>query len=141
MNSCEPFSILRGNSIDILSRLQMVDCVITSPPYFQQRSYGTNPNELGKESSVGEYISNLVDVFKAIPLEPWGSVWVTFGNKRGKHGELLRIPHLFADEMSKAGFYLIDEVVWAKESVRIRWHFCRSLHDRACDPPTERQRT
>lgn len=118
--SCEPFTIIRGNCIAELKKLPAeVDCVITSPPYYKQRDYGSNASELGRESSVGQYISSLVDVFKAIPLAPWASVWVNIGDKRGKKGELLRIPHLFANAMAEAGFFLIDEVVWAKESVQV----------------------
>jgi site-specific DNA-methyltransferase (adenine-specific) len=118
--SCEPFSILRGNAIEVLKQLQTtVDCVITSPPYYQQRNYGTSTNELGRESSVAEYISNLVDVFTAIPLEPWGSVWVNIGDKRAKDGGLLSIPARFRIAMCDAGFHIVDDVVWAKESVRI----------------------
>jgi DNA modification methylase len=118
--SCKPFRILRGNAIDQLKQMETkVDCVVTSPPYYNQRRYGTSTRELGRESSVAEYILNLVNVFKAIPLAPWGSIWVNLGDKRGKKGELLRIPHLFAGAMTEAGFFLIDEVVWAKESVQV----------------------
>jgi hypothetical protein len=60
-----------------------------------------------------------VKVFKAIPLEPWASTWVNIGDKRGKQGELLGIPERFVTAMSDAGFYRIDNVIWAKESVRI----------------------
>jgi site-specific DNA-methyltransferase (adenine-specific) len=116
--ACNPYSIIRGNAVEVLKQLpQRVDCVVTSPPYYQQRSYGTDSAELGRESCLSEYFANLVAVFKAIPLEPWASVWVNIGDKRGKQGELLRIPHRFADAMAEAGFYLIDEVVWAKECV------------------------
>jgi DNA modification methylase len=118
--SCEPFFILRGNAIDVLTTLQTkVDCVITSPPYYLQRNYGTSASELGREPSVPEYISNLVEVFRAAPLEPWGSIWGNIGDKRGKQGELLGIPERFVTAMCDAGFYRIDNVIWAKESVRI----------------------
>jgi DNA modification methylase len=118
--SCDPFSIIRGNAIEVLKQLQTkVDCVITSPAYYQQRIYGTSSSELGRESSVAEYISNLVDVFKVIPLNPWGSIWVNIGDKRGKQGELLSILAEFCLAMKKAGFFLIDYVIWAKESVRV----------------------
>jgi DNA modification methylase len=81
--SFDPFSIIRGDAIEVLKQLQnKVDCVITSPPYYQQRSYGASTNELGREPSVAEYISNLVGIFKAIPLNPWGSIWVNIGDKR-----------------------------------------------------------
>jgi DNA modification methylase len=118
--SCDPFSILRGNAIVVLKELPAkVDCVITSPPYYKQRDYGSSSDELGRESSVAQYISNLVDVFKSIPLNPWASVWVNIGDKRGRHGELLSINARFCIAMSDAGFYLVDHVIWAKESVRI----------------------
>ena len=118
--SCEPFSVIRGNAIDVLKQLPTrVDCAVTSPPYYNQRTYGTSTNELGREASVAEYISNLVDVFRAIPLELWGSIWVNIGDKRGKHGELLGIPERFCIAMNDAGFYRIDNVIWAKESIRV----------------------
>jgi DNA modification methylase len=118
--SCEPFYILRGNAVEVLKQLPTrVDYVITSPPYYQQRNYGASANELGRETSVAEYISNLVDVFRVIPLEPWASVWVNLGDKRGKQGELLGIPERFCIAMCDAGFYRIDSVIWAKESVQV----------------------
>ena len=118
--SCEPFSIIRGNAIEVLKQLPTkVDCVITSPAYYQQRNYGTSASELGREPSVAEYIGNLVEVFREIPLEPWASIWVNIGDKRGKQGELLGIPERFVTAMYDAGFYRIDDVIWAKESVRI----------------------
>ena len=118
--SCEPFSILRGNAIEVLKQRETkVDCVVTSPPYFQQRVYGASTSELGRESSVSEYIANLVDVFKSIPLNRWASIWVNIGDKRGKQGELLGIPERFCIAMYDAGFYRIDHVIWAKECVQV----------------------
>jgi site-specific DNA-methyltransferase (adenine-specific) len=118
--SCEPYSIIKGDALDVLKHLQTtVDCVVTSPPYFNQRSYGTSTAEFGREPSVGEYINNLVDVFKAVPLAPWASIWVNIGDKRGKHGELLGIPERFCNAMDDAGFYRVDHVIWAKESVQV----------------------
>jgi DNA modification methylase len=118
--SCEPFSIIRGNAIEVVKQLPTkVDSVVTSPAYYQQRTYGTSSSEMGQETSMAEYISNLVDVFKAIPLEPWASIWVNIGDKRGKQGELLSIPAQFCLAMNKAGFLLIDDAIWAKESVQV----------------------
>jgi site-specific DNA-methyltransferase (adenine-specific) len=118
--SYEPFAIIRGDAIEVLKQLPTeVDCVITSPPYYLQRNYGTSAGELGREASVAEYIGNLVDVFRAIPLEPWASIGVNIGDKRGKQGELLGIPERFVAAMNDAGFYRIDNAIWAKESVRI----------------------
>jgi DNA modification methylase len=138
--SCEPFSILRGNTLDVLKQLQTkVDGVVTSPPYYQQRRYGPSSSELGRESSVGEYIANLVTVFKAIPIEPWVSIWVNLGDKRGKKGELLRIPHLFTGAMAEAGFFLIDDGCLGQGIRPHRWHLCRAGDNWACGPQNEWQ--
>jgi hypothetical protein len=99
--SCEPYLIIRGDALQALRQLQTVDCVVTSPPYFNQRSYGESSAELGKEQSVTEYIANLVKVFRTIPLAPWGSVWVNIGDKRGKRGELLNIPERFYADIAE----------------------------------------
>ena len=73
--SCEPYAIIRGNAIEVLKQLQLkVDCVMTSPAYYQQRIYGTGANESGRELSVAGCISDLVDVFREIPPEPWASI-------------------------------------------------------------------
>ncbi len=97
---------------------RLFDCVVSSPPYFRQRTYGGSAREIGREkgaSALGSYISSLVDVFKSIPLRPWASVWVNIGDKRGSKGGLLAVPHLFVAAMLNAGFHLKDDVVWAKE--------------------------
>jgi len=64
-------------------------------------------------------VRSLVSVFKEIPLRPWASVWVNIGNKRGTNTELLNVPSRFVVAMEEAGFCLLDEVIWAKEVVRV----------------------
>jgi site-specific DNA-methyltransferase (adenine-specific) len=116
----EPFAILTGDALDTLKRLPFpVDCVVSSPPYFRKRRYGKSGDELGNESSVEAYVANLVEVFKTIPLAEHGSIWVNLGDTRGEDGGLLRVPHRFAEAMVANGFLLADEVVWAKEVVRV----------------------
>lgn len=116
----KPYAVYCGSALDVVSRFDFrVDCVITSPPYFRQRNYGDNATEIGQEQTVNEFIGALVGVFNAIPLEPWGSVWVNLGDKRGSKRELLGIPHRFAIGMMDAGWHLLDEVIWAKEIVKV----------------------
>lgn len=57
--------ILQGNSLDELLNIdsKSVDCIITSPPYYQLRKYGESDSEIGQEQSVNEYILNLNKVF------------------------------------------------------------------------------
>jgi len=106
--SCKPFYILRGNAIEVLKQLPTkVDLVITSPAYYQQRIYGNSSSELGRESSVAEYISNLVDVFRRFHLNPGAAFGLTLGTSEAS---LLNIPQRFCIAMCNAGFHLMDHV-------------------------------
>jgi site-specific DNA-methyltransferase (adenine-specific) len=80
--------------------------------------YGDSNCDIGWES-VADYICALVDVFEAIPLNPWASVWVNIGDTRGPNGELLGIPRHFVTEMEKRGYLLINEVIWVKVAVQV----------------------
>jgi hypothetical protein len=115
-----PFKILHGNARERVKSLPRVDCVVTSPPYFEQRKYGDSRNELGRENTVECYIGSLVEVFASIPLQPWASVWVNIGDKRAKDGGLLNIPKRFVLAMEAAGFRLVDEVIWVKEVAQVQ---------------------
>ena len=116
----EPFAILIGDALDTLKQLPfLVDCIITSPPYYRKRHYGKSGEELGNESTVEAYVARLVEVFKAVPLAEHGSIWVNLGDTRGEDGGLLRVPHRFAEAMVASGFVLVDEVVWVKEVVKV----------------------
>jgi DNA modification methylase len=118
--SAKPFVIYQGDALDIVRRLSSnVDCVITSPPYFKQRTYGDSDKEVGNEPTVDEFLVSLVNIFVSIPIQPWGSIWVNLGDKRGKHGELLAVPERFIMAMKTSGFLLIDKVIWAKEVIHV----------------------
>jgi len=107
--------IINGDISDrfVSSEIGEVHCVVTSPPYFQQRKYGEDSSELGKEDSVEEYATRLCDIFDSIPLHPLGSLWVNIGDKRIKKG-LSMAPYVFAIEMTRRGWMVADNVVWAK---------------------------
>jgi site-specific DNA-methyltransferase (cytosine-N4-specific) len=63
-----------------------VSLVLTSPPYFGLRTYTDSPDELGTESSVSEYVENLITVFQnlKVSLAPSANVFVNLGD-RGAH--------------------------------------------------------
>jgi site-specific DNA-methyltransferase (adenine-specific) len=116
-----PYEVLHGDARERVKSLPLpVDCVVTSPPYFAQRTYGDSTTELGKENTVDGYIASLVEVFASIPLQPWASVWVNIGDKRGKDACLLNIPKRFVLAMEAEGFRLIDEVIWVKEVAQVQ---------------------
>jgi DNA modification methylase len=58
-----------------------LDCVITSPPYWQLRDYGYD-GQWGLEPTFQEYLENLWEMMDEIyrVLKPTGSVWINLGD-------------------------------------------------------------
>ena len=56
--------VLEGDVRKVLKTLddESVQCVVTSPPYWGLRDYGTE-GQLGLEETPEEYIDNMVEVF------------------------------------------------------------------------------
>ena len=69
-NSVYCFEI--GDSANVLKRIpdNSIDCIITSPPYWQQRIYedynGELSNVIGMEASPDEYVENLTGSKKSV---------------------------------------------------------------------------
>jgi DNA modification methylase len=61
---------------------ESVDCIITSPPYFQLRRYGDDEKEIGREANVTEFIENLINVFSEARrvLKKDGTLWIVIGD-------------------------------------------------------------
>lgn len=62
--------VLHGDCRQVLATLpaQSVQCVVTSPPYFNLRSYGIGAEngEIGCEASPDAYVDHLVEVFRLV---------------------------------------------------------------------------
>ena len=58
-----------------------VQTCVTSPPYFGLRDYG-HDGQIGLEQTVGEYVANIVDVFRDVwhILKDDGTVWLNLGD-------------------------------------------------------------
>ena len=106
--SCESMTELEDESID---------CIITSPPYFQMRDYGIGANQRGLESDVESYIAGLVNDMNDCKrvLKNDGSLWVNLG-EAVIDGQYNAIPHRFVMAMMNAGWIFNDEIVWVKNN-------------------------
>lgn len=75
--------ILNTDALNGLKSLadESVDCIITSPPYWQLRDYGVE-GQLGLEPTFQEYISKLVEIFDEAKrvLKKDGTCWVNLGD-------------------------------------------------------------
>ncbi len=86
--------VLCGDALETVRSLpeSCVDTVVTSPPYFQQRNYGSD-DQIGQEISPDAYVERLSELFSELKrvVKPTGSAWVVIGDKYVK-GELLGMP-------------------------------------------------
>lgn len=75
--------IIQGDCRAVLSRMEpdSIDCVVTSPPYWGLRDYGTT-NQLGLERTLGDHLDVMVGLFHDIHrvLKPEGTVWLNYGD-------------------------------------------------------------
>ena len=105
-----------GAARDVLARwpAELVDCIVTSPPYYRQRDY-TDPRQLGREATPGEYIERLVETFSAARrvLKPAGTLWVVMGDKYCG-GQLAGLPWRLALALVDDGWILRSDVIWHK---------------------------
>ncbi|MEC9091365.1 MAG: site-specific DNA-methyltransferase [Planctomycetota bacterium] len=93
---------------------QSVDCVVTSPPYFQQRDYGVE-SQIGSEKCPAEYVANLKKIFEELKrvLKPTGTVWLNLGDKY-KQGNQTGMPWRVAIQLMDDGWRLRNEIIWHK---------------------------
>ena len=75
--------LINGDVRQVLSELEpeSVQCVVTSPPYWGLRDYGSD-GQLGLESTPEGYIDNMVEVFREVKrvLRKDGTVWLNIGD-------------------------------------------------------------
>lgn len=132
--------------LETVSRMpdNYIDCVITSPPYWQLRDYGYE-GQWGLEPTYQQYLEHLWSLMDAIypKLKDGGTVWVNLGdtyagsggsggdyNENGlREGQpkvrpvksiqnkcLLLIPHRFAIGCIDRGWIMRNDVIWAKRN-------------------------
>lgn len=117
-------TILIGDTRQRLNELtpQSVDCVITSPPYFQLRNY-RQPQQIGLEENVDDWVTCLRDVLRDVArtLKPTGSVWLNLGDTHSSHSRegappksLLLGPERLGLALIEDGWVIRNKIVWAK---------------------------
>ena len=108
-----------GDSISILQTVpdDSIDCVITSPPYWQQRIYEDYDGEMtgiiGSENTPEEYVESLMRVIREVHriLKPTGTFWLNIGDKFWKKC-LMGMPWRVALQMEKEGWILRSDIIW-----------------------------
>jgi site-specific DNA-methyltransferase (adenine-specific) len=135
--------IICGDALEKLKELpsESIDCVITSPPYFNLRDYGVD-GQIGMEKTHQEYIKKLIDIFSEVKriLKKEGTCFVNLGDtynsspighqvdklreksyqfkknqdKNISTKSLMLIPERFVIAMIDNGWILRNKLVWVK---------------------------
>ncbi|MEZ5672149.1 MAG: site-specific DNA-methyltransferase [Thiotrichaceae bacterium] len=93
---------------------ESIKLVITSPPYYQQRNYGSDG--IGNETEVQSYLDNLLAVFEECVriTRPDGALVFNLGDKY-QLGSLLLLPYQFAIQaLARTPVKLINQIIWHK---------------------------
>jgi site-specific DNA-methyltransferase (adenine-specific) len=134
--------------LDTLKKMQdkSIDCVISSPPYWQLRDYGYE-GQWGLEPTFKEYLEHLWQMMDEIyrVLKDGGTCWINLGDtynglKYGntsnkgykenqiidtfkkekdeniKNKSLILIPHRFAIGCIDRGWIMRNDIIWAKRN-------------------------
>ena len=109
--------ILCGDNLELIQKLpnSSIQLIITSPPYFQQRDYGSG---IGNEKVVNEYIDILLRLFHECVrvVKDDGSIVFNIGDKY-KDSNLLLVPYRFALAATQTGLVkLVNEITWVKRN-------------------------
>ncbi len=124
MDSLPRNSTLVGDAFERLRGLPSasIDCVVTSPPYYQLRDYGVD-GQLGLEATVAEWVESLRAVFNEVArvLKPAGALWLNLGDAYSRHvrygappKSLLLAPERLVLALTRDGWRLRNKVVWSK---------------------------
>tara|TARA_R100001510_G_C7655792_1_gene215172 strand:+ start:592 stop:1506 length:915 start_codon:yes stop_codon:yes gene_type:complete len=138
--------IYQGNVLDRIKDIEekSVQCVVTSPPYWGLRDYGT-AEQLGLEETPEEYVENMVKVFRGVKkiLKDNGTLWLNLGDSYSSGGrttttnqtlrgtidygvkrpnpskdikpkDLIGIPWRVAFALQQDGWYLRQDIIWHK---------------------------
>lgn len=101
-----------------------VDCVMTSPPYFQLRNYGS-PKQIGLEANVEAWADELRLVMRDVArvLKPGGSLWLNVGDSYSRHTRygtppksLLLGPERLVLALCRDGWIVRNRVAWVKRN-------------------------
>lgn len=143
------FTLYQGDVYAVLPQLpdSSVDCIVTSPPYFNQRDYG-HKGQIGLGMSIAEYVEAMRSVFAECRrvLKPSGTLWLNLGDSyagsgRGPEGgiskgkdfrhtekqakpnrelprkNLIGIPWRVAFALQDDGWILRSDIIWHKTNV------------------------
>ena len=118
------YEVLIGDCFNTLDQIEdeSIDTCVTSPPYWSLRDYGEK-GQIGLEDTPEEYVENLVKIFRKVrqKMKSEGTLWLNLGDTFAQeaHGvlkpkDLIGIPWRVAFALQADGWWLRQDIVWAK---------------------------
>jgi site-specific DNA-methyltransferase (adenine-specific) len=106
-----------GDIREVATNLPTINCVVTSPPYFQQRDYGVDA-QLGQELTIPDYVDNLVETFHSIKdhMPDTGTLFLNLGD-RYKYGHQLGIPWHTVLGLMNDKWILKNDIIWMRNRI------------------------
>jgi DNA modification methylase len=109
--------IVHGDSLAVLETWprDLADCIVTSPPYWQQRDYRGKNIQVGREATPAEYVQRLTAIFRECRrvMKTTGTLWLVIGDKYDG-GEQLGLPWRVALALIDEGWILRADCIWHK---------------------------
>jgi site-specific DNA-methyltransferase (adenine-specific) len=110
------YKLLKADALEALRQMPsaIVDCVMTSPPYWQQRTY--EAGGIGEEQTVEGYLTGLRAVFRQVHriLRPRGSLWINIDDSYHQKS-MQGIPwRLVLGLIEDCGWLVRNDVIWHK---------------------------
>lgn len=134
------WKIYLGSCLDVLKNMvdknELVDCIVTSPPYFNRRSYGAKPKtdgniakwlyatpgksmegEIGNSNDKEKYIKDIEEVLELCykVLRNDKLIFINIANTHEKL-ELLDFSSNFIEGAKKAGLIHWETIIWIKSN-------------------------
>jgi DNA modification methylase len=126
----EAMEVVKGKNFRLVNKTcedlndipdESIDCVVTSPPYFQQREYPDGVRDLeqpqhGLEKTVDEYVQKEVDICRGVykKLKKTGSLFIVISDSFRDGKDCLVIEKLTL-ELVKSGWTKIQTIYWLKD--------------------------
>lgn len=104
-----------ARTVDKLPIKSKIDLIVTSPPYFDMKDYGSD-NQIGFGQTYEKYLEDIEEVFRRCYLiaKDDASLWVVVDILK-KDGELKLLPFDMANSIQKGGWRLKDIIIWQKD--------------------------
>ena len=104
-----------ARTVDKLQIKSQVDLIVTSPPYFDLKDYGSD-NQIGFGQTYNGYLGDIEEVFRRCfnISKDSASLWVVVDILK-KDGELKLLPFDMAQGIQRGGWKLRDIIIWQKD--------------------------